>query len=56
MADILHRVGATATLGQVYEALTSLDGLAAGGPPTRRATPHPAAQSSSDSVTRAGSP
>jgi len=29
MADILHRIGATATPDQVYDALTTLDGLAA---------------------------
>jgi uncharacterized protein YndB with AHSA1/START domain len=29
MADILHRIGATATPAQVYDALTTLDGLAA---------------------------
>ena len=29
MADILHRIGATATPDQVYDALTALDGLAA---------------------------
>jgi uncharacterized protein YndB with AHSA1/START domain len=29
MADILHRVGATATPDQVYDALTTIDGLAA---------------------------
>jgi uncharacterized protein YndB with AHSA1/START domain len=29
MADILHRIGATATPDQVYVALTTLDGLAA---------------------------
>ncbi len=28
MADILHRIGATATPDQVYDALTTLDGLA----------------------------
>src|SRR5918998_2491289 len=29
MADILHRIGATATPDQVYDALTTVDGLAA---------------------------
>jgi uncharacterized protein YndB with AHSA1/START domain len=29
MADILHRIGATATPREVYDALTTLDGLAA---------------------------
>ncbi len=29
MADILHRIGATATPDKVFDALTTLDGLAA---------------------------
>ena len=43
MVDILHRVGIKSSPDEVYDALTTLDGLPAGGRPTRRRRSRPAA-------------
>jgi hypothetical protein len=40
MADILHRVGINATPEEVFEALTTIDGLLIGGSQILRAIPN----------------
>ena len=55
MTDIHHRIGVeSSSTDDVYAALTTIDGLSGGGPPTRPATPASAGRSSSASR-RAGS-